>query len=666
MAEPEPARRTREYRTLWILLVGDSGVGKTSFLNATKGGVIRDSPWSDMYNIRGYSVSRGEVNTYVQISSIGPGLMELSYSTMSRGKVGTFTTVSSWLNRCKMRHVAERVLVGNKSDKLESSGTAPNNSTETIVSNYLGTPSVKTSATTGKNVEEAIRVLITKIMDRTWPWTISAGLPIITSLAERSLQVFTLSLPLPVPNVAGGIDPAKSPSFTKPKEAEPASSSNNATEVNLPYEHAPKVPTEGNYPPSTIISSTPKPEEILETIRTTMGSSYTRKVLVASIKTRESAQAALNLLQKALYIEGIPSTLKHSIHAGINQISSKFDLSPEIPVLRNMILGCQTTGSTAPGTFGDTWKGLCRDQPLCLKVARVNQAESARRLIAECAKKVLALSQYQHPSILPFYGTFRLEGSPERIAIVTSWMPNSTINEYLGLNQETPRLPLIYDVLEGLNYLHVRQVVHGNLRPTNILITSAGSACIADFGLSSLKDVANKLQQDLQSQSDENPRWKAPELMNELANGSFPAPTQESDVYSVALVMYEILIGRPPFYDIKHDSSVVARVSRGVRPTKPFPRELLDMELSEEVWNIMTRSWEGSPSQRPTMHGVLESIRQINPIELTMTRMWKSMQKPRISHKTPLTLQSFRASYLEETLRISEADLNEVFGKYTK
>ncbi|KAJ3555729.1 hypothetical protein NP233_g12140 [Leucocoprinus birnbaumii] len=334
-----------------------------------------------------------------------------------------------------------------------------------------------------------------------------------------------------------------------------------------------------------------------------MGSSYTRKVLVASIKTRESAQAALNLLQKALYIEGIPSTLKHSIHAGINQISSKFDLSPEIPVLRNMILGCQTTGSTAPGTFGDTWKGLCRDQPLCLKVARVNQAESARRLIAECAKKVLALSQYQHPSILPFYGTFRLEGSPERIAIVTPWMPNSTITEYLGLSQETPRLPLVRAfhtlwIPEKYSKYSSPLVVHGNLRPTNILITSAGSACVADFGLSSLKDVANKLQQDLQSQSDGNPRWKAPELMDELANGSFPAPTQESDVYSVALVMYEILVGRPPFYDIKHDSSVVARVSRGVRPTKPFPRELLDMELSEQVWNIMTRSWEGSPSQK--------------------------------------------------------------------
>lgn len=75
----------------------------------------------------------------------------------------------------------------------------------------------------------------------------------------------------------------------------------------------------------------------------------------------------------------------------------------------------------------------------------------------------------------------------------------------------------------------------------NILISGAGSACLADFGLSSIVDSEILRWTSLKSMTriGGTVRWQAPEVMDGTGNGS--RPTFSADVYSVASVMYEVL-----------------------------------------------------------------------------------------------------------------------------
>lgn len=90
--------------------------------------------------------------------------------------------------------------------------------------------------------------------------------------------------------------------------------------------------------------------------------------------------------------------------------------------------------------------------------------------------------QCTHPNLLPFYGIARLEESSARVCLVSPWMENGNVNDYLNSNPETPRLPLVrdsihqfgfgfdehfpkvYDILDGLAFLHRHGIVHGDLK----------------------------------------------------------------------------------------------------------------------------------------------------------------------------------------------------------
>ncbi len=76
----------------------------------------------------------------------------------------------------------------------------------------------------------------------------------------------------------------------------------------------------------------------------------------------------------------------------------------------------------------------------------------------------------------------------------------------------------------------------------NILISPDGSACLADFGLSSIvdPDVLRWTSLKTITKAGGTARWEAPELMDELEDGTSPRPTFLSGIYSVASVMYEV------------------------------------------------------------------------------------------------------------------------------
>ncbi|KAG6852348.1 hypothetical protein C0991_000495 [Blastosporella zonata] len=99
-----------------------------------------------------------------------------------------------------------------------------------------------------------------------------------------------------------------------------------------------------------------------------------------------------------------------------------------------------------------------------------------------------------------------------RIALVAPWLPNGTINEFLEKNPDANRGVLVAEIAAGMSYLHKNQVVHGDIKGANVLVTDSGRACLTDFGLSSLAE--NHGVQYPAFTSGGTARFQAPELID--------------------------------------------------------------------------------------------------------------------------------------------------------
>ncbi|KAH9839257.1 kinase-like domain-containing protein [Rhodofomes roseus] len=242
----------------------------------------------------------------------------------------------------------------------------------------------------------------------------------------------------------------------------------------------------------------------------------------------------------------------------------------------------------ASGGFADVWLGrYMKQQTFC------REAVLWRRL--------------SHPNITPFIG---IDEKNFPFSAVCKWMPNGNIAAYLKDSPGANRPELLVDIAQGLEYLHSRGVLHGDIKGANILIDERLHACLADFGLSAVTYDPNTVNAISTSSSvNGSIRWMAPELLNpEEAGLEHARPSAESDIYSLAMVMWEVYTGRIPFYNLTRDATVVFRVILGIRPERPTAATSLG--LSDDIWNLMEHGWCPQWQRRPRIKHVLEILRE--------------------------------------------------------
>ncbi|KAJ7817235.1 kinase-like domain-containing protein [Mycena leptocephala] len=183
-----------------------------------------------------------------------------------------------------------------------------------------------------------------------------------------------------------------------------------------------------------------------------------------------------------------------------------------------------------------------------------------RRIRLQFCREALVWQNLRHSFILPFIGIDR-ETFPSSLCMVSPWMENGTVLKYLNDHGRAN----LSEIAEGLQYLHSRNIVHGDLRGANILITHEWSVCLADFGLTSLSDATTVTHTSHRAGST---RWMAPELIDPERFGSPFLRTPATDVYAFACVCLELYTGRPPFANLS-ETATLLRVINGDRPERP-------------------------------------------------------------------------------------------------
>ncbi|KAJ7163710.1 kinase-like domain-containing protein [Mycena filopes] len=309
------------------------------------------------------------------------------------------------------------------------------------------------------------------------------------------------------------------------------------------------------------------------------------------------AQQLLDLFQELL--DSFPqSPARPRLSKALLRLSRCSGLHPTCFPLTDM----ETVGEqVAGGAFGDIWKAVVREQTVSVKIMRIFESEEleAALQIKNFGREAVIWRQLSHPNVLPFFGLYYLE---RRLCLISPWMENGHLLKFLKhAPPDTDLVSLMLDIALGLEYLHSEHVVHGDLKGMNILVTPSRRACVADFGLSSIADAMTlKFTHSTANVKGGTPRYMAPELL------SFTEPlpnTFESDVFAFACVCYEILTGKPPYFDIPRDMNVIFLVLQGARPERP---EIIP--APDSLWTLLEKCWETEPEDRPTASQIIQDL----------------------------------------------------------
>lgn len=221
-----------------------------------------------------------------------------------------------------------------------------------------------------------------------------------------------------------------------------------------------------------------------------------------------------------------------------------------------------------------------------------------------------------HPSILAFLGTADLGG---KTAIVSSYMINGNLMEYIKCNTRCDKKKLIIQVAQAVEFLHVKKkLVHGDLKCENVLVSDLGDALLTDFGLSSFIEKSEALSTTMTAiRTMHTLRFAAPELLgvdigypgsSRWGDEAPPIPkkTTASDVYAFGMLILQAVSEQPP-WGRNNQFTIIRRLSAGEHPPRPI-RDGAFVSMSHSWWDTCRKCWSFTACNRPPIGDVLRTL----------------------------------------------------------
>ncbi|XP_073290101.1 mitogen-activated protein kinase kinase kinase 1-like [Primulina huaijiensis] len=261
-------------------------------------------------------------------------------------------------------------------------------------------------------------------------------------------------------------------------------------------------------------------------------------------------------------------------------------ISPD-GALRRTIMGWQKGELLGSGSFGSVYEGIADDGFFFAvkEVSLLDQGEEGKQRIIQLEQEIALLSQFEHENIVRYYGTKRDESNLYIFLELVN--QGSLLSLYQKYNlRDTQVSTYTRQILHGLNYLHERNVVHRDIKCSNILVDTNGLVKLADFGLAK----ATKLN-DLKSCKG-TAFWMAPEVVRSLGYGL------SADIWSLGCTVLEMLTGRFPYSHLEWMSALF-RIGKGERPRIPN-------SLSRDARDFILKCLQVDPSSRPTAGQLLD------------------------------------------------------------
>jgi serine/threonine protein kinase len=277
------------------------------------------------------------------------------------------------------------------------------------------------------------------------------------------------------------------------------------------------------------------------------------------------------------------------------------------------------------GTGGMAQVFLARDRmlgrDLALKVLKEHYAKD-ERFVGRFWREAQSAAALNHPNVVQIYDQGRAEDG--RYYIAMEYVPGGSLEDLLILRRgpldPSEAARLASQVAEALDAAHRRGIVHRDIKPQNVLIDEAGDAKVADFGIA--------LAASRTSTSGTNILLGTPSYMSpEQAMGERVGP--ESDLYSLGIVLYEMLTGTVPF---AAEGALATAMKHLTEP--PLSPRTRNASVPEGMEALMMRLLSKDPEDRyPSAARLIEDLRQAQeglPLALVGAAGYpKTLREPR-------------------------------------
>ncbi|GEM_PF-1050679 len=289
-------------------------------------------------------------------------------------------------------------------------------------------------------------------------------------------------------------------------------------------------------------------------------------------------------------------------------------------------------GEIARGAIGTVQRGFdaLAGTPVAVKLLRPQVCGIPELVAGFCAEAEI-LAELDHPSVIRVRDLVTTGGV---FALVMELVDGQDLRRRLRAEGPLPPAVAAYvvaQVADALAYVHSRRIVHGDVKPGNLLVPADGGPVrLADFG------VARRLDGPVGT-THATPEYVAPEVVG----GASPTPA--ADVYALGIVLYELLGGRTPFRGGAAEQVLLRHAFCVALPPPGVPPAL---------WSIIEACLAADPANRPAAGDVagrlraaeaaLDGVATLPPLAVEAVSWW-----PRSAEQTaPMLLPSRRVSWV--------------------
>ncbi|BFG01361.1 mitogen-activated protein kinase kinase kinase 7 [Drosophila madeirensis] len=243
------------------------------------------------------------------------------------------------------------------------------------------------------------------------------------------------------------------------------------------------------------------------------------------------------------------------------------------------------------GSYGVVCKAVWREKLVAVKEFFASAEQK------DIEKEVKQLSRVKHVNIIALHG---ISSYQQATYLIMEYAEGGSLHNFLH-GKVKPAYSLAHAMswarqcAEGLAYLHAmtpKPLIHRDVKPLNLLLTNKGrNLKICDFGT-----VADK--STMMTNNRGSAAWMAPEVFE----GS--KYTEKCDIFSWAIVLWEVLSRKQPFKDIDNAYTIQWKIYKGERPP-------LLTTCPKHIENLMTACWKTAPEDRPSMQYIVGVMNEI-------------------------------------------------------
>jgi hypothetical protein len=243
------------------------------------------------------------------------------------------------------------------------------------------------------------------------------------------------------------------------------------------------------------------------------------------------------------------------------------------------------------GGFGDVFLGYQKSTGRIVAIKKMQSNEFAKYAFEMLCREIQIAAKLNHFAILPFVGV--VLSIP--FCIVTEFMSGGSLYKRLH-KAPIPLTPtkltiIAYGCAAGLAYIHSQGMLHRDVKSLNILLDADDFPKICDFGLSRPRTTDEQLMTPQVGTA----QWTAPEVLDSKPYG------EPADVYSYAVLLWELLTKEIPFRGLRDYQVIVSVVQNNYRPRIP-------PTCPPKLSKFIEVCWDREPDRRPTFEMIMKAF----------------------------------------------------------